>query len=415
MSSAVSQRPELGSQFIAPILAHLHEKLVLGLAHAQFSDASYARGAAGQLLSLAALAMHPAAPPPDLDLLEEGVNRLLLSVPQMPHGLFHGAEGVLFAALEIDRHFGFNLVEDFATEFDACFYSHLSDRHELPEHFDLISGIAGLLVYACYRAQQTGDSWLVPLCVNQLADMVTNDERGASWFTPAERIRGTPIGNAHPLGCIDLGIAHGQPGALGAIALAVLVGGDTRASTHALLRDGIRFLRGQELVNGLPHFSCAAGSNMGSGCAWCYGDLGMVGTLRLAAQASADPALDAWGDAILHSLKHRTPDALGFKDPFLCHGACGAAWLLRQLDGGVALNDLAQVFETAGLAHYQNYQPGDRIGLLEGVAGFALTLAEQDGWRSQLNWALPLLPGNRSLVFDASTAYRSSACFAPAG
>lgn len=402
-SSIMTQRPELGSQFIAPILTHLRKNLELELSHAQFPDASYARGAAGQMLSLAALATHPAAPPLNLDLLEEGLHRLLLSVPQMPHGLFHGAEGVLFAALEIDRYFKFNLVEEFATEFDDCFYNHLSISQDLPVHFDLISGIAGMLVYANYRAHQTGNLRLVSPCVDLLTDMSTRDERGTFWFTPAERIRGTPIGNAHPLGCIDLGLAHGQPGPLSAIAMAILIKSDIRASTDALLRDGIRFLRRQEMVNGPTHFSCAVDSKMGTGCAWCYGDLGLVSTLRLAAQACNDPAIDAWGDQILHSLKHRTPEALGFKNPFLCHGACGSAWLLRQLDEKTELNDLAHSFETAGLTHYQNFQPDDRIGLLEGVAGLALILAEQNGWQSPLNWALPLLPGGRSLIFSAST------------
>jgi hypothetical protein len=275
----------------------------------------------------------------------------------------------------------------------------LNDNFELPDHFDLISGIAGLLVYACYRAQQTGNSKLVLLCVDKLIDMVTYDERGACWFTPAERIRGTLIGNAHPLGCIDLGIAHGQPGPLGAIALAVLVGGDTRASTQAIMQDVIRFLRGQELVKGPPHFSCVAGANMGSGCAWCYGDLGIVGTLRLVALANADPTIDAWADVILHSLKKRTPEELGFRDPFLCHGACGSAWLLRQLDRDATLSCLAHEFEASGMTLYQSHQLGERTGLLEGITGIALTLAEQDGWRSQLNWSLPLLPGRRSLVF----------------
>ena len=134
-------------------------------------DATYARGAAGQLLALAALdelAVARGAPPSlDAGWLAERLARLLSQLPRYPHGLFQGVQGLLFAALELDRVHALGMAEEMARDADEHLMECLRSGEGLPEHFDLIGGLSGLLVYAAYREQQGGDLPLAEACLRR--------------------------------------------------------------------------------------------------------------------------------------------------------------------------------------------------------------------------------------------------------
>src|SRR5688572_20450306 len=98
------------------VMQTVFERLSASVAGA-WADPGYAQGAAGQLLAMAVLAERCPGRRIDPALMEDCVQRLLASLPQLEHGLYQGAEGVLFAALELDRHYGFGLAEDAAFDF----------------------------------------------------------------------------------------------------------------------------------------------------------------------------------------------------------------------------------------------------------------------------------------------------------
>ena len=81
----------------------------------------------------------------------------------------------MFCALEIERHLDFGLVEDAAYDYDVFVLDCLKHEQNLPHHFDLISGISGLTVYAVYRAQQTGSKELLQACIARLEKMSTKN------------------------------------------------------------------------------------------------------------------------------------------------------------------------------------------------------------------------------------------------
>jgi len=371
-------------------------------------DATYARGAAGQLLALGALdelaVARGDAPSFDAGWLAELLMRLLAQLPRYPHGLFQGMQGMLLAALELDRCRQLGLAEEVACEADEHLMDCLRRGVDLPEHFDLIGGLGGLLVYAAYREQQGSALPLAEACTARLAAMARPDGAGGwSWFTPAAWIRGFPMGEVHPTGCTDLGVAHGQAGVLAALAYAQATRVSGAAQGRELLLGSLQTLRRHEQSGGPAHFGVAAEEAGGSRCAWCYGDLGMAAALQLSAQALDDPGLDDWAQRLLQSLSRRPLQNLGFSDAWLCHGSIGSAWLLRQL--APQRSGLAAHFQRQhalegddGLLAAWAADEAPDLSLLEGYAGLALALAEAQQARApSLRWSLPFLAGRRAL------------------
>ncbi len=371
-------------------------------------DATYARGAAGQLLALSALdelaVARGGSQSVDADWIAELLMRLLSVLPRYPQGLFQGVQGLLFAALELDRCYGLGLVEEVAREADEHLLDCLRSGDGLPEHFDLIGGLSGLLVYAACREQQGLTLPLAEACIGRLAGMAQWDgQGGASWFTPAAWIRGFPMGDVHPTGCTDLGVAHGQAGVLAAMAYAQASGASSAAQGRALLLGSLQTLRRHEQQGAHAHFGVAAEEPGGSRCAWCYGDLGMAAALQLAGVALADPAVEAWADRLLQSLSQRPWPSLGFSDAWLCHGSIGSAWLLRQL--APQRREVAERFQRqhaldgdGGLLAALEAEEAPDLSLLEGYAGLALALAEGRQVRPpSVHWSLPFLAGRRAL------------------
>ncbi len=371
-------------------------------------DASYARGAAGQLLALSALdelaAAQGDAPGLDAGWMTERLMRLLSMLPRYPHGLFQGIQGLLLAALELDHRHGLGLAEEAAREADEHLLDSLATGEGLPHHFDLIAGLGGLLVYAAYREQQGCALPLAEACITRLAALARADGGGGfSWFTPAAWIRGFPMGDAHPTGCTDLGVAHGQAGVLAALAYAQACGASGAEQGRRLLQGSLLALRRHEQIGGHAHFGVAAEEPGGSRCAWCYGDLGMAAALQLSALALGDAGLEAWAERLLHSLSQRPLLSLGFADAWLCHGSVGSAWLLHQL--APQRTELVARFRSQhapdgheGLLAELEAAEAPDLSLLEGYAGLALALAElQQGCVPSLRWSLPFLAGRRAL------------------
>ncbi|MCV2420918.1 lanthionine synthetase LanC family protein [Paucibacter sp. DJ2R-2] len=396
------------------LIAALRTRLLQRLEQ-PWTDASYACGAAGQLLCLAALDAR-AAPDTRIaaDWMAEALMRLLELLPRYPHGLFQGAQGLLFAALELDRAYGLGMAEDAAQEADEHLLDGLRHDRDLPEHFDVISGLAGLLVYAAYRERQGSRLPLVAACLARLSSRATRVQTAAGeevfWFTPPAWIRGFPMGDAHPTGCTDLGLAHGQAGVLAALAFALASGRSGQGEARGLLHGALRHLRRHESQDGRSHFGAAVEAPGLTRCAWCYGDLGTAAALQLSALALDEPALEAWAQRLLQTLSQRPLLGLGFVDAWLCHGSVGSAWLLRQLAPGQ--EELAGRFEQchpldgeAGLLTLLEQDPDPNLSLLEGYAGLALVLAEQGSGPLALPWSLPFLAGQRALWIGDARAW----------
>lgn len=369
-----------------------------------WQDPGYAGGAAGQLLCLVVLEAEAQqrglTQGLDRDWIETQLARMLSLSWRLPHSLFQGMQGVLYAVQSLSQGFSLTGFVDDLDDADALLLDALQRDEGLPEHFDVIGGISGLLIYSVHRERCGAGPALVRACLQRLAAMSRQDGMARSWFTQPAWIRGFPMGDANPLGCTDLGVAHGQAGVLGALALATACSPANRPYAAELLQGLLVFLRRHEQQGCDWHFSSAAELPGATRCAWCYGDLGMAGALRLAAVALADPALDDWADRLIDSLQRRPALQLGFVDAWMCHGSLGSAWMLEQIAPGRRgrlVDECLRFQPIDALLQQLRSDPEAPLGLLEGHSGVAVAMAEARGLVAPVDWSLPFLAGRRAL------------------
>src|SRR5206468_6783715 len=86
--------------------------------------------------------------------------------------------------------------------------------------FDVINGVTGLGLYGLERADTGHGTRLAELAIEQLAAMSTEKDGGRTWWTnPAWMIPETR--EVYPNGYHNMGIAHGVPGAVAFLAMAL--------------------------------------------------------------------------------------------------------------------------------------------------------------------------------------------------
>lgn len=206
---------------------------------------------------------------------------------------------------------------------------------------------------------------------------------------------------AHPHGHVDLGVAHGLPGVLAALAAARTAGTDVPG-----LEDAMRALVGVVVGRavhddaGLTWTSTAGTAPDGSWLpvdehparpGWCYGSPGVAAALASAARAVGDEELRALALGALAAEVARGSFARGLPSPTLCHGTAGmlaAALATASTTGGAsavaaagAARDalLRGLDPAAPLGVRDEEVPGVRVdnaGLLCGATGVALALLD---------------------------------------
>jgi len=240
-------------------------------------------------------------------------------------------------------------------------------------HFDLVSGLAGLGVYAEERLPRPEAVRTLRAIADRLAERADPREHGAAWHTAPEWIYLDEIRADYPDGYYDLGVAHGHAGVVAALGKLSATDPDARF----MLGEALDWLWGNELGEGPSAFSNYAFPSTASEparAAWCYGDPGISVALLVAADASGDDALRERAIAIGARAAARPMSSCGVVDASVCHGAAGLAHLFHRLF--VATGD--GVFADASrrwLAEIPRYLPAiDRPWFLEGAAGVGLVL-----------------------------------------
>jgi len=239
-------------------------------------------------------------------------------------------------------------------------------------HFDLISGLAGLGLLASERG--AAGARLATHVVDRLEALARPRLGGVAWYTPADWVPDHQRADA-PDGYWSLGVAHGTPGVIAA--LANLVRAELEVSRAArLLDDAVRFLLAAE-PPGPDRFADWHPRPPRSVCrvAWCYGDLSVAIALLVAARARRRPDWEAEALALARPMAARTAADAGIQDAGLCHGSAGAAHLFGRLwaaTGEPVFHAAAQRWLDDTLARCAARQDGP--ALLYGAPGIALAL-----------------------------------------
>jgi lantibiotic modifying enzyme len=291
--------------------------------------------------------------------LERAVEDLAAQAPGP--GLLTGFTGVAWALEHLEGAPG---EEDANGEVDAFLISLLDAPWDGP--FDLVSGLAGMGIYALERLPRPSGRRILEGVVDHLERTSRPAGPGRAWLTPPGQL--PPWQRALcPQGHWNLGLAHGVPGVVALLARARVAGLDRAVP---LLEDAVAWLQAQRQPGTLPSAFAPwlpagpAGSPMASRIAWCYGDLGVALALLQAARATARPDWEGAARSIARKAALRAPGQAGDRDACLCHGAAGNAHLFNRLFQATG----EEGFRRAALAWYQRTLDYREKG--QGAGGF---------------------------------------------
>ncbi len=304
--------------------------------------------------------------------------KLAAESPDGKPGLFDGVAGLravaaLAASVE-PRYRGFvRRCDDFTAA-----ASHAPAAHA-PTYatYDVFSGWAGIRLARCVEAPAELDgltaslAWLI--------------EDRARWACPRAGSTGALEHN--------LGMAHGLPGVLAALAITSIelpaslrdaLGAAARGLAQAVrLRDGAR--EWPRTAEDPPDEACRS--------VWCYGAMGVASALLAVAQHVGDLELERFAADTLRAHSRRAGSSMGTGGEGICHGTIGNALMFfvaaRRLGDGACADACRQTtaetidrLEAAGWrCRSLGYDgvPYDALGELNGVAGVVAGLLTMVG------------------------------------
>ncbi|NMO13528.1 hypothetical protein HPC49_09720 [Pyxidicoccus fallax] len=269
---------------------------------------------------------------------------------------------------------------------------------------DLISGLAGVGVYALERLPDPRARALLARVAVRLTEAAQRAPQGRGWWTPAEHLPPTKR-ERFPSGAWDLGLAHGAAGMLAVLAGAHRAEVLTPAGRDVLM--GARtFLEAQCEAHRAPAYLPPTGPAASTRPAWCYGTPGVALGLFWCARALDDAEGEARALVLARAAaREAREEEARFEEPGLCHGTAGLAHFfnrLYQASGDATLGEAArqwlrrtldshQVGQGVGGFRARGRQPDGRLGwteepgLVVGATGVALALlagasAIEPGW-----------------------------------
>ena len=310
--------------------------------------------------------------------------------------LFGGYPGVGWVATHL-RDLLDPAAPDPATEVDEALCA-LLDREHWTESYDLIEGLVGIGVYGRERLTSGRGREILARVIQRLDGLALRTEQGLAWFTPPEHIPEW-IREKAPRGLWNLGLAHGNPGVLALLGLALRANVEVDRARR-LLHQGMAWLTAQRNPEGsMGWFSNTLGEGQepydrSSRVAWCYGDLGLAAALMQAGRHAGVPSWETQFLAIARDAAARPRSSTNVLDSGVCHGTAGNALIflrlyhatqeegfrraaLDYLDWTLELRDSKGAFGGFPQAYVKDDQTWAMkytAGLLEGNAGVALVL-----------------------------------------
>ncbi|MEU3724444.1 lanthionine synthetase C family protein [Streptomyces sp. NPDC031705] len=317
-------------------------------------------------------------------------------------GLYGGLSGLEFAATSLSRHG--TRYRRLLDVLDAELAPHLlagaenlrGTQGSMPvETFDLVSGASGVAAQLLVRDRHQQ----LPALLDGLVRLSLPMDGGPGWRTPPELMH-EGMRQTFPTGNLNCGLAHGIPGPLAVLSLALRAGYEQPGQVDAvqalvgwLLEHrsddewGINWpcaIPWPDDPRSLPH-----GWPPPARSAWCYGSPGVARALWLAGDALDDDGLKGFAVEALAAVMRRPLDARSINSPTFCHGVAGLLQVvlrfahdthLRFLTEAAELlvSQLLAAFDPRRPLGYAALEPGDnpvdRAGLLDGAAGVAMVL-----------------------------------------
>ena len=258
-------------------------------------------------------------------------------VSLLPAGLFGGLSGLAFAAASLNRD-GARYQRLLATldaelaPRAAAIGAQLRERREPGGvvEFDVISGASGVGAYLLRRDPHG----VLPEVLGGLVSLAEPQDGPPRWMTPPQLLDDEATMRAYPWGNLNCGLAHGIPGPLALLALALCDGIEVPGQVEAvrLLADWLVAHRTDDQwgINWptavpLPPPGAEPGpaGHGPSRSAWCYGSPGVARALWFAGAALDDAGLRELAVEAMRGVLRRPVGVRQIASPTFCHGvAC---------------------------------------------------------------------------------------------
>jgi hypothetical protein len=269
-----------------------------------------------------------------------------------------------------------------------------SELHLKAGNYDFMHGGLGAALYFLERLPNPRAAEYLEKIVRLVDRIALKGKDGIKWGSEFPVTENQTTG----LRSFNLGLSHGIPSII-RILVYIYEKGILQSQCRELIEGGIYWILRQSLpVNNYSRYPTAIVPGMeplASRTAWCYGDAGIASTLFFAGRALRQPDWEWAGISLMREVAKRKDPAVTFvKDSGICHGAAGLAHFFYIFNHYAPCREFQQAEEfwkdqilffgakDFGLAGYKKWQPGSlggpksASGLLEGVAGIALVLAE---------------------------------------
>ncbi len=216
---------------------------------------------------------------------------------------------------------------------DDLLLTSLSEPATPDTEYDLIRGLVGLAVYFFEGLPAAASSRGLRLVLMRLQELCEHGADGIAWSTGPRRLPEMK-GEGDVGACYDLGVAHGSPGILAVLAMAVASGIETPRAER-LAKGLVSWLRSRkqsthEVGSVFPNWWSADAAPSRARQAWCYGDPGLASAWLWSAQLMGR---DDWKEEALELLAGCLPmesGEAGIVDAGLCHGSAGLAQIFNR-------------------------------------------------------------------------------------
>jgi hypothetical protein len=332
--------------------------------------------------------------------------------PQVPPGLFSGLSGVGFGAWQLSR--GGTRYRRLLSTLDpaiaihaAAMASGLRTAREGVNigEFDVISGLSGVGAYLLCRRDQAAVAEVLPAVAESVSELLTGGNGLPRWHTPAWLLWDEELKAAYPHGNLNCGLAHGVPGMLAFVALAMRAGVQARGLAEAIAHTadwlcrnrlddqwGVNWPTAVPLVqqdSAVVPAKAETAPDGTSRCAWCYGSPGIARSIWLAGEALNDDRLRQLAISAMEAVFRRPVPVRRIDSPTFCHGKAGLLGIALRFarDTGYSAlvtecrnlaEELLGCYREDSLLGFRNIEYADREidqpGLLDGSPGVALVL-----------------------------------------
>ena len=206
--------------------------------------------------------------------------------------------------------------------------------------WDLISGLAGIGLYALSHPEPGFAQEAVEHIVARLAELTVECPTGIAWRTEPGLMTATNA-KAYPAGRFDQGVAHGVPGVIGFLG-AAYERGIARQPTRALLEGALAWMyANMRPEDGGSRFAYFPPVMANTRSAWCYGDPGVSATLLRVGVLIGDKPLRELAASIACRAARLPIEQAGVVDTTLCHGSAGLAHIFNRIFQATGEEDLA--------------------------------------------------------------------------